>query len=126
MGARVLAKLISALVALTAAAEKNSPTRVLFIGNSFTFVNDLPHQLINIAASLGQLVEVANSTHGGCTAYAQRAEADNRTATLLEQNWDFIVLQSYSNLPTIKEAREQYLAPAVEVGLYLFLLHLFP
>ena len=25
------------------------PTRVLFIGNSFTFVNDLPHQLVNIA-----------------------------------------------------------------------------
>ena len=30
--------------------------RVLFIGNSFTFVNDLPHQLINIAQSLGQYV----------------------------------------------------------------------
>ena len=44
-----------------------APTRVLFIGNSFTFVNDLPHQLVNIARSLGKEVEVANSTIGGCT-----------------------------------------------------------
>ena len=92
--------------------EKPS-TRVLFVGNSFTFVNDLPHQLINIAASLGKTVEVANSTIGGCTAYAQRPESDARTAMLLQEEWDFIVLQSYSILPTIQKARSTYYAPAV-------------
>ena len=68
--------------------------RVLFVGNSFTFVNDLPHQLAHISASLGEHdITVANSTIGGCTAYYQRAESDTRTATLLQKDWDFIVLQ---------------------------------
>ncbi len=65
-----------------------APTRVLFVGNSFTFVNDLPHQLVNIAHSLGKEVHVANSTIGGCTVYYQRPETDARTAELLEEDWD--------------------------------------
>jgi hypothetical protein len=47
------AVLVLLCVALLTSA---APTRVLFIGNSFTFVNDLPHQLINIAESLGKLL----------------------------------------------------------------------
>ena len=45
--------------------------------------------------------------------YAQRPEVDLRTATLLQEDWDFIVLQSYSSLPTVQQAREKYLYPAV-------------
>jgi len=57
---------------------------------------------------------VANSTIGGCTAYYQRAETDLLTASLLEQEWDYIVLQSYSILPTVVSARQRYLGPAVQ------------
>jgi hypothetical protein len=32
----------------------NSTLRVMFVGNSFTFVNELPQQLQNIATSLGK------------------------------------------------------------------------
>ena len=39
------------------AKRQRTRTRVLFIGNSFTFVNDLPHQLKNIAESLGEVRE---------------------------------------------------------------------
>ena len=67
--------------------------RILFVGNSFTFVNDLPHQLKHIAESLGDEAVVANSTIGGCTLYAQTPEMDERTKTLLQQEWDYIVLQ---------------------------------
>ena len=90
------------------------PTRVLFIGNSFTFVNDLPHQIQNIAHSLGDEIIVANSTIGGCTVFAQRPAVDARTASLLQQDWDFIVLQSYSSLPTVEKARQSYLYPAIK------------
>jgi hypothetical protein len=48
----------SSLLAATAAPPPPPPTRILFIGNSFTFVNDLPHQLINIAKSLGKEVRI--------------------------------------------------------------------
>lgn len=62
---------VLAAAASACPASAVGPTRVLFVGNSFTFVNDLPHQLANIATSLGQDVVVANSTIGGCTIYHQ-------------------------------------------------------
>lgn len=76
-------------------------------------IQDLPHQLINVAKSLGDDVEVENSTIGGCTIYAQTAPNDPRTAELLQQDWTYIVLQDYSALPTVQAAREKYLQPAV-------------
>lgn len=88
-------------------------TRILFVGNSFTFVNDLPHQLMNVAKSLGSAVEVANSTIGGCNLYHQVPERDERTALLLQQKWDFIVLQDYSAMATVYEGRAKYMEPAV-------------
>lgn len=104
------------LLLLLAAAlpAATTATRILFVGNSFTFVNDLPHQIKSIAASLGDAnVTVANSTIGGCTLYEQSPSRDARTKALLAQDWDFIVLQDYSALPTVRAARDQYLAPAV-------------
>jgi hypothetical protein len=89
------------------------PQRVLFVGNSYTFVHDLPHQFQNVAKSLGTDVEVASSTVGGCTLYAQQAEFDRTTGDLLGQGWDYIVLQDYSVLPAVKKARDLYLEPAV-------------
>lgn len=37
---------------------KAAPLRVMFVGNSFTFVNELPQQLVNIAQSKGVTIEV--------------------------------------------------------------------
>jgi hypothetical protein len=96
------------LLAVTTAA----PTRVLFIGNSFTYVNDLPHTFQGIATSKGKEVVVDNSTIGGCTLFYQKD--DDRTKQLLAQDWDYISLQDYSQLPTIKAARSTYMYPAVE------------
>lgn len=88
--------------------------RVMFVGNSFTFVNDLPGQIENIAQSLGDKLVHETSVIGGCTLWFQRAGKDARTAKLLQEDWDFIVLQDYSMLPTVKEARAEYLYPAVK------------
>ncbi|CAK0875346.1 unnamed protein product [Prorocentrum cordatum] len=106
------------LSALTVAAASLAiraaePIRVLFVGNSYTYVHDLPHQFEHVAESLGADVEVNSSTIGGCTLYAQQAEFDNATAALLAQGWDYIVLQDYSVLPAVQKARELYLEPAV-------------
>lgn len=88
--------------------------RILFIGNSFTYVNDLPQQVANVAASFGDSAVVEKSVIGGCTLYHQEAGVDNTTAELLEKEWDYIVLQDYSVLPTVKHARKQYLNPAIK------------
>ena len=101
------------LWSLACVASVAGATRILFVGNSFTFVNDLPHQLINIASAFGEHVEVANSTIGGCTIYAQCPSRDARTKELLLEEWDYIVLQDYSALTTVKAARRDYLLPAI-------------
>ena len=103
-----------AVISVCCATFAVADTKVLFVGNSFTFVNDLPHQFKNIANSLGEQVFVDNSTIGGCTLYAQQPQFDNRTKELLSQEWDFIVLQDYSSLPTVKKAREEYMKPALK------------
>lgn len=97
--------------ALVLTYAKKDVTRVLFIGNSFTYVNDLPHQLVHVAASLGRTVEVENSTIGGCTLYAQRE--DHRTTELLKRDWDFIVLNDQSLIPAFQTTREEYFYPAI-------------
>ena len=89
------------------------PFRVLFVGNSFIFVHDLPGLLVHVSKSLGRDVQVANSTIGGCTLYAQTAASSARTAALLHERWDAIVLQEYSALPLVAKARDKYLRPAI-------------
>ena len=92
---------------------REKPFRVLFVGNSFIFVHDLPGLLVHVSKSLGRDVQVANSTIGGCTLYAQTAASSARTAALLHERWDAIVLQEYSALPLVAKARDKYLRPAI-------------
>ena len=47
------------LMAATASTAIAAPLRVMFVGNSFTFVNDLPQQLQNIASSKGVTIDVS-------------------------------------------------------------------
>eukprot|EP00443_Scrippsiella_acuminata_P108469 CAMPEP_0115749650 /NCGR_PEP_ID=MMETSP0272-20121206/94299_1 /TAXON_ID=71861 /ORGANISM="Scrippsiella trochoidea, Strain CCMP3099" /LENGTH=443 /DNA_ID=CAMNT_0003194703 /DNA_START=44 /DNA_END=1373 /DNA_ORIENTATION=+ len=46
--------------------------------------------------------------------FAQRPSGSHWTASLLEQDWDFIVLQDHSTVPLVKGARWEYLYPAVD------------
>jgi hypothetical protein len=101
----------SAAVALAVVSVANAQN-VLFMGNSFTFVQDLPHMFQKVAKSFGFDPVVDNSTIGGCTLFYQMN--DSRTDELLQKSWDVIVLQDYSQLPTIKAAREKMTYPAVE------------
>jgi len=88
--------------------------RVMFVGNSFTFVNDLPGRLATIAQSLGKRVDSNLSAIGGYNLYSQLPEVDPTTAELLSEDWDFIVLQDYSMLGTVQNARRLYFTPAVK------------
>lgn len=89
-------------------------TRVLFVGNSLTYVNDLPGQFVKVAASLGRTVEVAMSAIGGCTLFGQLPIRDHRTASLMSQRWDFLVLQDFSQVPALPRGQSRYFYPAVE------------
>ena len=74
--------------------------RILMLGNSFTFYNDMPSML---AEMLG--AEVVHHTRGGAHLAEQlNPETKNgaRTQAALEnESWDYVVLQEMSNGPIV-------------------------
>lgn len=74
-------------------------TRVLFIGNSYTFVNDLPGMFVQLAGSMGETVVTGMSAPGGYTFQGHTTLA--ATQNLIAQgDWDMVVLQEQSQLPS--------------------------
>ncbi len=73
--------------------------RVLFLGNSYTQVNDLPQILTDVAASVGDTVITDQSTPGG---YTLQLHSTNATSLnkIMTGGWDFVVLQEQSQLPS--------------------------
>lgn len=79
--------------------KAQQPTRVLFLGNSYTSVNDLPNTFSSLCASLGKPVQVASNAPGG---YTFNGHSTNATSLALIQqgDWDVVVLQEQSQLPS--------------------------
>ena len=73
-------------------------TRVLFIGNSYTFVNDLPATFARLAASGGHTVETGMIAPGGAFLTDEAADA-NVAATITGTTWAAVVLQEQSERP---------------------------
>jgi predicted amidohydrolase YtcJ len=69
------------------------PQRVLFIGNSLTYYNDLP----KIYAGFGPNIETRSVTRGGATLQLLWDLGEARAA-IREGNWDYVVLQEQSLL----------------------------
>jgi hypothetical protein len=89
--------------------------RVLFVGEDF---GGVPAQLVHVASSLRVGIHMEESTLHDCTAYALRPDRNHPNSTITrlfrDYEWDFIVLQTFSALPTVVKARAEYLRPAVE------------
>jgi hypothetical protein len=84
------------------AAQPPAPSSlsVLFIGNSYTFVNDVPGMVQNISASAGLTLVHSQATKGGASLFQHaNASLDVGRATLAllrSQHWDAVVLQDQS------------------------------
>ena len=72
-------------------------TRVLFLGNSYTTVNDLPNTFRQLALSLGDTVITATNAPGGYTLEAHAGSAASLDL-IASQPWDFLVMQEQSQL----------------------------
>ena len=72
---------------------------VLFLGNSYTGVNNLPLLTYNLALSLGDTINYDSNTPGG---YTYEGHSTNATslAKIAQGNWDFVVLQEQSQKPS--------------------------
>ena len=75
--------------------------RILFIGNSYTYFNDLPSLVQQLAESAGHEFEVESSTSGG---KSLKWHFYNSTAVsrIENESWDFVILQDHS-LQAIEE-----------------------
>lgn len=73
--------------------------RALFIGNSYTFFNDMPRMVQAIAHSNGMPLSVKMITHGGWT-LNQHANSKETLDAIKEGGWDFVVLQEQSQAPS--------------------------
>jgi hypothetical protein len=86
-------------------------TRVLFIGNSYTTVNDLPSVFASLARSGGHRVETGSAAVDGWT-LADHAGSATTTAKLASRNWDIVALQEQSQIPSVAQLRETQMYPA--------------
>lgn len=74
-------------------------TNVLFLGNSYTYVNNLPQTLKDLALSLGDSIVFDSNTPGG---YTFQGHSTNTISIqkINQQAWDYVVLQEQSQLPS--------------------------
>jgi len=78
--------------------------KVLFIGNSYIYTNDLPGVLQQLAASMGDTLVYDQNTVGGQT--LEGHSTDNTTiAKIFSQPWDIVVLQEQSQRPAFPPAQ---------------------
>ena len=76
-------------------ADTQDTTRILFIGNSITYYNDMPETFENIANSLGNTVKVTKYTPGGTGIVNHVSDAN--VYNLFRQAWDYVIIQPGSN-----------------------------
>ena len=84
---------------------------VLFVGNSYTYYNDMPLMLVNLAQSAGQPVVTGQSTPGGYT-LEQHSLNPTTISMISECIWHYVVLQEQSQIPTIEYWRYNSMYPA--------------
>lgn len=91
-----------------------SCTRVLFIGNSYTYVNDLPNTFANLARAGGHQTEVGMSAQGGWM-LSDHVKSSDTISMINAKKWNFVVLQEQSEVPSIQQSRTQEMYPAARV-----------
>ena len=69
--------------------------KILFIGNSYTYRNNMPSIFESIAISKGKKVYVQDCTLGKATLFIQSRRFEVKNA-ISKENWDFIIIQGSS------------------------------
>ena len=87
---------------------KTDSVRVLFIGNSYTYGNDLPDLLAQLMTAKGVKFGYESITAGGAT-LQKHWEEGKALAAIRRKPWDFVVLQEQSVRPfTNRDSFFQY------------------
>jgi hypothetical protein len=88
--------------------------RVLFVGNSYTYVNDLPSVFRQLAGSGGHRVQTGMAASGGATLADHAGSSDTQTV-IAGSPWQFVVLQEQSEVPSTEQLRQWQMYPAARL-----------
>lgn len=91
-------------LAFTLNAQQN--LRVLFIGNSYIYTNNLPLLTANVALSMGDTLTYDSNTIGGYT-LEQHSTNATTISKIAAQSWDYVILQEQSQLPSFPPGQVQ-------------------
>jgi hypothetical protein len=73
--------------------------KVLFIGNSYTYFNDMPEMVSEMAESTVDELEIVSGAIGGYS--FKDHSTDSATLSLIKMGgWDYVVLQEFSTNPS--------------------------
>ena len=84
---------------LTLNSYAQGSLKVLFVGNSYIYTNNLPQATADLAASCGDTLHFSSSAPG---AYTFQQHLSNATTQFLisQGGWNFVILQEQSQLPS--------------------------
>ena len=86
--------------------------RVLFLGNSYTSYNNLPQLVQSLSSSAGKTLIIDSNMPGG---FLMSGHANDGTtfSKISQGNWDYVILQEQSQIPTIDYIRYNDMYPAM-------------
>ena len=86
-------------------------TRMLFIGNSYTYVNNLPSTFAELARAGGHPVETGMAAKGGLRLLDH--ELSSETQKMIQSaQWTYVALQEQSLIPSIQFSRDETMYPS--------------
>jgi hypothetical protein len=97
-------------IVINSLLQAQDTTKILFIGNSHTFVNDLPQTFYQLATKAGRIVYVDNLTMGGAT-LQMHLQNPATTQKINEKHWDYVILQEQSQIPSFIPERDTMMYP---------------
>ncbi len=86
----------------TTAMAQNETKNVLFVGNSYTYYNDLPGMVEQVAASAGKSITTTMIAPGAQSFSGHYWENDG-LAYIMRGGWDVVILQEQSGIPAMPD-----------------------
>ena len=85
---------------------------VLFLGNSYTSYNNLPQLVQSLSSSAGKTLNIDSNMPGGFSLSGHANDAIT-FSKISQGNWDYVILQEQSQIPTIDYYRYNEMYPAI-------------
>jgi len=99
-------RLLLILTLLATIVAEASPSRILFVGNSYTSVNNLPAIFKEVVASAGQPPPTIEAATPGGKTLEQHSRLPETLAKIDKGNWDVVIVQGQSQEAAMSEVAD--------------------